>query len=194
MYPDRQSLAMLATQITAALRSIPGVETAAASDLPLHNDTYDYAFKLPDGHEATVATRAISRDYLQAVRLSLLRGRPFDHADFHDGAAVALVNATFAKRYLHDAALGQLLSITPKKGHSPRVAAHRRGDCECPRAGPGRESGGVRATAHGSAQCAGLQRWTAFSAAHARRQYAEHRQRARQGPSGGSGAGRRQTA
>lgn len=116
MYPDRQSLAMLATQITAALRSIPGVETAAASDLPLHNDTYDYAFKLPDGHEATVATRAISRDYLQAVRLSLLRGRPFDHADFHDGAAVALVNAAFAKRYLHDAALGQLLGTTPKKG------------------------------------------------------------------------------
>ena len=116
MYPDRQSLAMLATRITAALRSIPGVETAAASDLPLHGDTYDYAFKLSDGHAATVATRAISRDYLQAVRLSLLRGRPFDHADFHDGAAVALVNAAFAKRYLHDAALGQLLSTTPKKG------------------------------------------------------------------------------
>lgn len=118
MYPDRQSLAMLATQITAALRSIPGVETAAASDLPLHNDTYDYAFKLPDGHDVTVATRAISRDYLQAVRLSLLRGRPFDHADFHDGTAVALVNTAFAKRYLHDAALGRLLGITPRKGHS----------------------------------------------------------------------------
>jgi len=116
MYPDRQSLAMLAARITAALRSIPGVETAAASDLPLHDDTYDYAFKLPDGHAATVATRAISRDYLQAVRLGLLRGRPFDHADFHDGAAVALVNAAFAKRYLHDAALGQLLGTTPKKG------------------------------------------------------------------------------
>ncbi|MCK9365868.1 MAG: ABC transporter permease [Metallibacterium scheffleri] len=116
MYPDRQSLAMLAARITAALRSIPGVETAAASDLPLHDDTYDYAFKLPDGHAATVATRAISRDYLQAVRLSLLRGRPFDHDDFHDGAAVALVNAAFAKRYLHDAALGQLLGTTPKKG------------------------------------------------------------------------------
>ncbi len=117
LYPDRQSLAMLAARITAALRSIPGVETAAASDLALHDGgTYDYAFKLPDGHAATVATRAISRDYLQAVRLGLLRGRPFDHADFHDGAAVAMVNAAFAKRYLHDAALGQLLGTTPKKG------------------------------------------------------------------------------
>ncbi|MHB1284718.1 MAG: ABC transporter permease [Metallibacterium scheffleri] len=116
LYPDRQSLVMLAARITAALRSIPGVETAAASDLPLHDDTYDYAFKLPDGHAATVATRAISRDYLQSVRLGLLRGRPFDRADFHDGAAVAMVNAAFAKRYLHDAALGQLLGTTPKKG------------------------------------------------------------------------------
>jgi predicted permease len=116
LYPDRQSLAMLAARITAALRSIPGVDTAAASDLPLHDDTYDYAFKLPDGHAATVATRAISRDYLQSVRLGLLRGRPFDHADFHDGAAVAMVNAAFAKRYLHDAALGQLLGTTPRKG------------------------------------------------------------------------------
>ncbi|THD08479.1 ABC transporter permease [Metallibacterium scheffleri] len=116
LYPDRQSLAMLAARITATLRSIPGVDTDAASDLALHDDTDDYAFKLPDGHAATVATRAISRDYLQSVRLGLLRGRPFDHADFHDGAAVALVNAAFAKRYLHDAALGQLLGTTPKKG------------------------------------------------------------------------------
>ncbi|MHB8311567.1 MAG: FtsX-like permease family protein, partial [Metallibacterium sp.] len=116
LYPDRQSLATLAARISTALRSIPGVATAAASDLPLHNDTRMDAFQLPDGHTATVSMRAVSPDYLQALRLTLLRGRPFDRADFHDGAAVAMVNAAFVKHYLHDAALGQMLGISPKKG------------------------------------------------------------------------------
>ena len=115
LYPDRQSLATLAMQITTALRSIPGVDAAAASDLPLHNDSYEYKFTLPDGHAVTASMRAVSRDFLQAVRLPLLRGRPFDRADFADSAAVALVNAAFAKRYLHDDALGRLLDISSKK-------------------------------------------------------------------------------
>ena len=118
LYPDRQSLATLAAQITTALRSIPGVAAAAASDLPLHNDSYEYKFNLPDGHAITASTRAVSRDFLLAVRLPLLRGRPFNRADFADGAAVALVNAAFAKRYLHDDALGRLIEIAPKHGHN----------------------------------------------------------------------------
>ena len=118
LYPDRQSLATLAAQITAALRSIPGVAATAASDLPLHNDSYEYKFNLPDGHAITASTRAVGLDFQQTVRLPLLRGRPFDRADFADGAAVALVNAAFAKRYLHDDALGRLLEVTPKHGRS----------------------------------------------------------------------------
>ncbi len=118
LYPDRQSLATLAAQITAALRSIPGVAAAAASDLPLHNDSYEYKFNLPDGHAITASTRAVGLDFQQTVRLPLLRGRPFDRADFADDTAVALVNTAFAKRYLHDAALGRLLGITPKHGRS----------------------------------------------------------------------------
>jgi hypothetical protein len=118
LYPDRQSLATLAARITAALRSIPGVAAAAASDLPLHNDSYEYKFNLPDGHAITASTRAVGLDYQQTVRLPLLRGRPFDRADFTDGAAVALVNAAFAKRYLHDDALGRLLAVAPKHGRS----------------------------------------------------------------------------
>ena len=118
LYPDRQSLATLAAQITAALRSIPGVAAAAASDLPLNRDSYEYKFNLPDGHAITASTRAVGLDYQQAVHLPLLRGRPFDRADFADGAAVALVNAAFAKRYLHDDALGRLLEVTPKHGRS----------------------------------------------------------------------------
>ena len=118
LYPDRQSLATLAAQITAALRSIPGVAAAAASDLPLHNDSYEYKFNLPDGHAIAASTRAVGRDFQQTVRLPLLRGRPFDRADFADDTAVALVNTAFAKRYLHDAALGRLLAVTPKHGRS----------------------------------------------------------------------------
>ena len=118
LYPDRQSLATLTARITAALRTIPGVAAAAASDLPLHNDSYEYKFNLPDGHAITASTRAVGLDYQQTVRLPLLRGRPFDRADFADDTAVALVNAAFAKRYLHDDALGRLLGITPKHGRS----------------------------------------------------------------------------
>ena len=115
LYPDRRSLATLAAQITTALRSIPGVDAAAASDLRLHNDSYEYKFILPDGHAVTVSTRAVGVDYQQAVRLPLLHGRTFEDADFHDGAAVAMVNAAFARRYLHDDALGRLLGIASKK-------------------------------------------------------------------------------
>lgn len=92
------------------------------------------------------ALATISRDYLQTLRVPLLRGRAFDDADFERGPAVALVSQEAARRLwngadplgarirLNGAAVralrifdGSLRNILKWKGAEPtHSAGHRR--------------------------------------------------------------------
>jgi len=88
-----------------AVRRIPGVTAAGfTSQLPLSGDLDQYgahfeSFPTAAGEDDQVALRyAVTPGYLEAMRIPLLKGRPFDDADSRGPAVPALLSASFADR------------------------------------------------------------------------------------------------
>jgi putative ABC transport system permease protein len=91
------------------MNALPSVKSAAATNfLPLSGFWGTTSFllrgqSLPKEGEAPQAdNRVITPTYLRTMRIPLLRGRAFTDADRADGAQVALINETLAKRYFQD--------------------------------------------------------------------------------------------
>ena len=81
-------------------RSLPGVEAAALTNqLPL-----DGRFNMPymlagqSKPSASAEYRLISNDYLNVMRMSLLRGRQFNEGDVFGAEPVVIINEAFARR------------------------------------------------------------------------------------------------
>ena len=88
----------------AAVRAVPGVEVAGwTSQLPLGGNFDQWGVQiegklLTNPEQAPSADRyAVSPEYLQAMRIPLLRGRAITGQDGADAPPVALINATFAR-------------------------------------------------------------------------------------------------
>jgi len=87
---------------------MPGVESVSiVSGLPperqgngFGTDIEDYAPR-PDVLDVVDYYQTVTADYFQAMRIPLVRGRPFRDAD-RTGAPVALVNETFARTFWKD--------------------------------------------------------------------------------------------
>jgi putative ABC transport system permease protein len=99
------------------LRAAPGIESAAmALIVPFSTNTYPRAFTIPgkpDPH-AAVPTDAITGGYFSAMRIPLLRGRDFNANDTARAAPVAIVTATFARRYFGSTdVIGKQLGLIP---------------------------------------------------------------------------------
>ena len=90
------------------LGTMPGVENVSiVSGLPperqgngFGTDIEDYAPR-PDVLDVVDYYQTVTADYFQAMRIPLVRGRPFRDAD-RTGAPVALVNETFARTFWKD--------------------------------------------------------------------------------------------
>jgi len=92
------------------IQAIPGVEAVTtAHSVPLAATHYDanMLFALGDrpagaeGEDVRYAiTRSVDPDFLSTMDVRLLRGRGLQWSDRHDSPGVALVNESFAKRYL----------------------------------------------------------------------------------------------
>ena len=96
------------------LRSIHGVRSAALTTrLPLYAGGIDSVCIARD-HEkpATATTMTVGSGYLDSMRIGLLEGRDFDVTDEADGAPVAIVNQTLARRlWPNGSAIGGSLTV-----------------------------------------------------------------------------------
>lgn len=109
------------------MRGISGVQNAAvtssvplrawgvAVDLKVEGQSQDISLNAGN----LIARRTVSADYFRAYGIPLLSGREFTSADASGSQNVAIVDATFANKYLGNHALGRRISIEKdKKGDS----------------------------------------------------------------------------
>lgn len=100
------------------MRAIRGVQGAAAtSTLPLlawsiapNVQIEGQAKQLSIGDNDVIADRMVSPDYFRTLGIRLLSGREFLDNDTSDANRVAIVDETFARKYLGDHPLGQRIS------------------------------------------------------------------------------------
>jgi putative ABC transport system permease protein len=87
------------------VHSMPGVESALVSELPLagewltHNFIIEGRPPLARGEEPELFTRSASRGYLQTMDIPLLYGRDFEPQDRLGSPMVAVVNESFVREY-----------------------------------------------------------------------------------------------
>lgn len=106
-------------KMLAAVRRVPGVREAGAvaNGLPL-TGSWSRAIPAfpgrpkPEGDDAAIDQRMVTANYLQVMRIPLLRGRHLNEADVEGSELVALVNEAAVRRYWPgEDALGQRIQI-----------------------------------------------------------------------------------
>jgi predicted permease len=102
-YPDPLKREAVQKELLDRLSHLPGATTvAAASHLPLSDDR-QIGFRLenaPENEFHWAENSLVSPEYFRAMGMSVLRGRDISYGDTRDTQPVALVNQTFAKRFL----------------------------------------------------------------------------------------------
>lgn len=104
-YPNAETRSLYYERLETRLRTIPGIEEATlASNLPNYSQslqTFEIERKpvAPDGGE-TVPFFAIGSNYFGVVSAGAISGREFNDGDRQGSLPVALVNQSFAARYL----------------------------------------------------------------------------------------------
>ncbi|MEK6323916.1 MAG: ABC transporter permease [Acidobacteriota bacterium] len=96
-----------------AMNSLPGVQAAMISELPMsgdrlmHNFVIDGRPPLSPGEEPELETRTIAGDYFRTMGIPLRQGRDFTPQDRADTPMVGLVNESFVREYFpNDDAIG----------------------------------------------------------------------------------------
>lgn len=86
--------------------ALPGVQAAGATSAPPLGDHWGQFFEVegapppgPDEQNPVVLMRVISPGYLQAIGVTLLRGRDFTEADGREANGVVIVNETFVRTF-----------------------------------------------------------------------------------------------
>ncbi|MFL5394489.1 MAG: ABC transporter permease, partial [Myxococcales bacterium] len=127
VYPQREDCAPAMAGLLAAAKAIPGVENAAlVGYLPLdgsrwsQDDTVHVEGRSPSPTAPDItAVNWFGPGYLATAGIRLLKGRDLGTADVADSAPVAVVNETFAARYLSGREpIGTLFTSSDWKGIS----------------------------------------------------------------------------
>jgi putative ABC transport system permease protein len=94
------------TQALAAVNSLPGIQGAMVSELPLSGDSLNHDFvidgrpPMAPGDEPSLETRSIMGDYFHIMQIPLRKGRDFGPQDFDDKAPlVGIVNDAMVREY-----------------------------------------------------------------------------------------------
>ncbi len=105
-YQDVDKQTRFRTQSLEAINSVPGVQAAMVSELPLSGDALDHDFlidgrpPLAPGDEPSLQTRSVLGDYFQVMQIPLRAGRDFETRDFSANAPlVGIVNDATVRRY-----------------------------------------------------------------------------------------------
>jgi putative ABC transport system permease protein len=90
------------------LNSLPGVQAAMVSELPLSGDQLTHNFvidgrpPLAPGTEPELNVRSIGGDYFRTMNIPVIQGRDLTAQDRTDAPMVGLVNETFVRQYFPD--------------------------------------------------------------------------------------------
>lgn len=120
-YPEDAQRAQFFEQLVERVRTVPGVESAAAVlSLPLNGSNYSVgrAF-VPEGRPLTTGESAnasyfvATEGYFRTMQIPLLAGRDFSPNDTANSPMVVLINQTMAKRYFGSPAqsLGKRITV-----------------------------------------------------------------------------------
>jgi predicted permease len=103
-YNDRAGFLKLLDQSTAAMRSIPGVESAAVGLSVPYETALNYTVKVADGQQAGEEDMTnlvyVTPAYFATLQIPLRAGRLLSASDTSTSQFVAVVNAVFASKYL----------------------------------------------------------------------------------------------
>ena len=114
--PDRQTV--LVGQIMERVRAIPGVRSAAQAFLtPINGGTWNNNVVV-DGTVAGLSDfNSVGRGFFRTLGTPVVAGRDFDNHDDKASARVAIVNETFARKYLDGRSpVGQTFQIEEAPG------------------------------------------------------------------------------
>ena len=110
-------------QALAKMRTLPGVETAAAvDDLPFNGGSHqpiaiESRPAVAMSEQPEVDVRVISTGYLRAMHIPVIRGRDFNENDTADKPGAILISDAMAKRFWpNEDALGKRLTLTFSPG------------------------------------------------------------------------------
>jgi putative ABC transport system permease protein len=105
-YKDKDPQTRFRMQALSAINSLPGVQAAMVSELPLSGDSLDHDFlvegrpPIAPGDEPSVETRSVMGEYFQTMQIPLRSGRTFGPQDFDPQAPrVGVVNETLVRQY-----------------------------------------------------------------------------------------------
>jgi putative ABC transport system permease protein len=105
-YPQPAQQAEFYRRLVESAQTLPGVQSAGVSSfLPLAG-AIRYVYFCPEGmvcqglgKDPVIAVRQITPDYLQSMRIPLLRGRAFNQQDIAGVKPVVIINQTVAQKY-----------------------------------------------------------------------------------------------
>jgi putative ABC transport system permease protein len=108
-YQDVGSQTKFRTQILAGINSLPGVQAAMISELPLSGDSLNHNFIIENrppiapGDEPDLETRSVMGDYFKVMQIPLKAGRNFGPQDYADHAPlVGMANESLVKQYFQN--------------------------------------------------------------------------------------------
>ncbi|HEY6805731.1 MAG TPA: ABC transporter permease [Pyrinomonadaceae bacterium] len=108
-YKDVGPQTKFRTQILAGMNSLPGVQAAMISELPLSGDSLNHNFIIENrppiapGDEPDLETRSVMGDYFKVMQIPLKAGRDFGSQDFVDHAPlVGIANESLVKQYFQN--------------------------------------------------------------------------------------------
>ena len=105
-YKEKDKQTRFRTQALAEINSLPGVQAAMVSELPLSGDALDHDFliegrpPIAPGDEPSLQTRSVMGEYFQTLQMPLRAGRNFGPQDFDAQAPrVGIVNEVMVRQY-----------------------------------------------------------------------------------------------
>jgi len=105
-YEDVASQTRFRKQALAGMNSLPGVQAAMVSELPLSGDSLNHDFlvegrpPIAPGDEPSVETRSVLGDYFKVMQIPLRQGRDFGAPDFDERAPlVGIANDALVHQY-----------------------------------------------------------------------------------------------
>jgi putative ABC transport system permease protein len=108
-YKDVAPQTRFRNQILAGMNSIPGVQAAMVSELPLSGDSLNHDFLIENrppiapGDEPSLETRSVMGDYFKVMQIPLKAGRDFGPQDFDEKAPlVGIVNSAMVQQYFQN--------------------------------------------------------------------------------------------
>jgi putative ABC transport system permease protein len=96
-------------QVLAGMNSLPGVQAAMVSELPLSGDSLNHDFviegrpPITPGDEPSLETRSVLGDYFKVMQIPLRRGRDFGPQDFDEHAPlVGIANDALVRQWFQN--------------------------------------------------------------------------------------------